>query len=280
MGILRGFALAAVLTTAGVGASQRRDHLRLEGPVTDCNLGPITCKQNGTHILYSSGNQQTMMVKGPDGSYALEAEHGNPPGNQPPPPPEVPKPTKNPSSTPPPATPLARPRTQAPPQASSSDVPLDLVVGLTTAFVFFAIMCCGVFLHTHGRAINEIPIAPPPDNGARGVPIPLDQQTQQPDPGPVASLDPQQQISNSGQDFTLPPILRQLSLEGSIGFVNSNQGLRQQPASENPDDAPQASAPSPSPSVAQLFSGSTSSSRSSSPEHHDIAPGPPQQYVR
>ena len=282
---LKGIALATVLTTAGV-ISHRRNHLQLQGPVTNCNLGPYTeCIQNATHIFYSSQDQQTLMVKDPNGSY----EHGYTPA----PPPVVPKSTKNPSST--------------PPQASSSDFPLDLVAGLGTAFTIATIICCAVLRHTttrptrneiqtgvitdtsnvfeqsnsslgtyaqdlrlfrnnvlpHRQQIeNAIPIpsAVPSDNGAMGVLIP---QTQQPHQGPVSSLVPQQQTSNSGQGLTLSlsPIPREFSIvEVNLGFTHVPP---QQTASVlNPIDAHQASAPSPSPS----------------PQHNDIESRPPAQY--
>ena len=172
--LVKGIALVGAATTAGVGASQRRDHLQLQGPVTNCYLGPaIECTQNATHILFSSQAEQTMMVKGPNGIYTVEAEHGHPLGNQPPPPPPpppvVPKPTKNPLSTPPPAlaqyldparpgTPApAQPRTPAPPKASSSNFHLDLVVGLGVAFTFLTIIGCAVLRHIHRHTRNGIP---------------------------------------------------------------------------------------------------------------------------
>ncbi len=168
--LVKWVALGGAATTAGVGASQRRDHLQLQGPVTNCYLGPdIQCTKNATHILFLSPDKQTMMVKGPNGIYTVEAEHGHPLGNQPSPPPVVPKPTKNPSSTPPPAlaqyldparpgTPApAQPRTPAPPQASSSNFPLDSVVGPVVALFILAIIGYPVFRHIrHER--NRIPI--------------------------------------------------------------------------------------------------------------------------
>ena len=129
MGILKGAALAAVLTSAGVGASQRRDHLQLQGPVTNCYLGPaIKCTQNATHILFSSQDKQTMMVKGPNGIYTVEAEHGHPLGNQPTPPPPPVAPAQ-PGTQPPPEVPApsqsgtpprARPETPVPARPGTS----------------------------------------------------------------------------------------------------------------------------------------------------------------
>lgn len=155
MRILKGVALAAVLTSAGVGASQRRDHLQLQGPVTNCYLGPgIDCQQNATHLLYSNEGQQTLMVKGPDGSYTLDAEHGHPLGNQPSPPALAQYLDPAPPVTPSPA----QPRTPAPPQASSSKFPLDSVVGPVVALFILAIIGYPVFRHIrHER--NRIPIA-------------------------------------------------------------------------------------------------------------------------
>lgn len=329
MRFLKGVALAAVLTSAGVGASQRRDHLQLQGPVTDCSLGPaITCIQNATHILFSSQDKQTMMVKGPNGIYTVEAEHGHPLGNQPSPPPVVPKPTKNPSSTPPPAlaqylapAPPVTP-SPAPPQASSSNFPLDSVIGAGVSLFIFATIVYSVFRHIrHERnriPIAEIPMATitnernvvapqpnsllgtiqedlrvtrdnvlphrqlvynaiptptslPSDNGITGVI--LDSQIQQPDPGPLESSAPQQQTSNLGQGLHLQPreIRHDTGVGASLVFADTAHASRQQPASENPDNAPQASAysriPSPSPSNIQ-----------SPPRHTDIPPGPPLQY--
>ena len=340
--LVKGVALVGAATTAGVVASQRRDHLQLQGPVTNCYLGPaIECTQNATHTLLSSQTEQTMMVKGPNGIYTVEAEHGHPLGNQPSPPPVVPKPTKNPSSTPPPAlaqylapAPPVTP-SPAPPQASSSNFPLDSVIGAGVSLFIFATIVYSVFRHIrHERnriPIAEIPMATitddrnvvapqlnsllgtiqedlrvtrdnvlphrqlvynaiptptslPSDNGITGVI--LDSQIQQPDPGPLESSAPQQQTSNLGQGLalSLPSQLRRinlgaltLELGASVGFVDS----RHQPASENPENAPQAStqqsvsvsnsvgapqAPASSPSRTP----STTPSRSSSPP-----PSPP-----
>ena len=326
--LVKGIALVGAATTAGVGASQRRDHLQLQGPVTNCYLGPaIECTQNATHILFSSQAEQTMMVKGPNGIYTVEAEHGHPLGNQPPPPPPlvVPKPTKNPLSTPPPAlaqyldparpgTPApAQPRTPAPPKASSSNFHLDLVVGLGVAFTFLTIIGCAVLRHIHRHTRNGIPAqiematitdtsnvvpsnlllgttqnnvlphpqqvfnpiptstAPPPDIGMRGVP--LNPQIPQPHPGPVASSAPQQQTSNLGQGLHLQPreIRHDTGVGASLVFADTAHASRQQPASENPDNAPQASASSRIPSSSPL-------NIQSPPRHTDIPPGPPPQY--
>ena len=242
---LKGVALATVLTTAGV-ISHRRNHLQLQGPVTNCNLGPYTeCIQNATHIFYSSQDQQTLMVKDPNGSY----EHGYTPA----PPPVVPKSTKNPSST--------------PPQASSSDFPLDLVVGLGTAFTIATIICCAVLRHTTRPRRNEIQTSVitntsnvfedsdsslgHPHHIGNTIPIPsavplsiipmgvLIPQTQLPNQGPVSSIVPQQQTSNSDQGLTLslPPIPREFNIvEVNLGFTHV---ATQQTASVlNPIEAP------------------------------------------
>ena len=210
---------------------------------------------------------------------------------------------------PPPANPPQdRPGTPAPPKASSSNFHLDLVVGLGVAFTFLTIIGCAVLRHIHRhtrngipaeiqmatitdasnvvepnlllgttqnnvlphpqQVFNPIPTAPPPDIGIRGVP--LNPQIQQPHPGPVASSAPQQQTSNLGQGLHLQ--LREIRHDTGVGASLVFADTRQQPASENPDNAPQASAssriPSPSPSNIQ-----------SPPRHTDnIPPGPPLQY--
>lgn len=228
MGFLKGVALATVLTSAGVGASQRRDHLQLQGPVTNCDLGPhIECRQNATHILYSSQDKQTMMVKGPNG-YTVEAEHEHPLGNQPSPPPVAPA---QPGTQPPPEVPApARPETQAPARPGTPSPPegtpffpiwLTPVLSIIAcgAGVGASSIACGIVLpyletrwlrqSTSGVplaaiTINPTPTAPPTYDGiSRGVLVQSSQQASQQNlsaqlvystqnEAPVISFSPQQ----------------------------------------------------------------------------------------
>ena len=116
------------------------------------------------------------------------------------------------------------------------------------------------------------PTSLPSYNGIRGVPL-LNPQIQQPHPGPVASSAPQQQTSNLGQGLHLQPreIRHDTGVGASLVFADTAHASRQQPASENPDNAPQASASSRIPSSSPL-------NIQSPPRHTDIPPGPPPQY--
>ena len=192
MGFLKGVALAAFLTSAGAGVTQRRHDLQLLGPVTNCDLGPdIKCTENATHLLFSSQEgKQTLMVKGPDGSYTLDAYHGHPLGNQssPPPPPGTQSPlegTPFPNRLPVLGI-IGGPGTKSPPEGTPFPIWLIPVLGIIAcgAGAGASSIACGMVLpyletrwprqSTSGVPLTAIeidltPPAHPPYTGTRGV---------------------------------------------------------------------------------------------------------------